>query len=144
MEHRVCGKLGIVLNEADGRWNDVLQYGTFADDHASRIGYLHGIWRRGSERTALLLELRFLCSAHRDDFFGLIDSHFEHYTEVGTDLRLDMVGFGLCDADSEGQCALWGNRNVHEEWFFRSEGSAEHSAILDVEGSLRQGGISWD
>lgn len=120
------------FNDANCRWSDVLQYGTFADEHASRIGYLHGIWRRESVQTALLLELRFFSSANRDDFFGLIDSHFQRYTEMGTDLRMDLVGFGLYDADRESPRALWGSRNVHEEWFFRSEGSAAHSDILDV------------
>jgi hypothetical protein len=61
---------------------------------------------------------------------------------VGTDLRLDLTGFGLYDADSEGSHALWGSRNVHEEWFSRGGGTAENSSILDVEGRAPYHGIS--
>jgi hypothetical protein len=111
------------------RWEDVLQYGVYQDQHASRIGYLHGIWRSQEGQTTVLLELRFFRGVHRDHFFTLVDRYFTQYTEVGVELREDLIGYRPYDEDGDQRHALWGNRNVHEEWALYDSGADGNTEV---------------
>jgi hypothetical protein len=103
----------------------------YVDRHATRIGYLHGIWRdEVDQRSSVLLELRFFSGVHRDHFFAVVDSYFMQYTEVGIDLREDLAGFRPYDQDGgDARHALWGNRNIHEEWMHGANGAEGDTEI---------------
>jgi hypothetical protein len=80
-------------------------------------------------QAAVLLELSFFRGVHRDDFFGVVDGYFTRYTEVSVDLREDLAGFRPYDEDGDPRHALWGHRNIHEEWMYGGGGAEGDTGV---------------
>jgi hypothetical protein len=109
-----------VFSFSSDRSDDVLQFGRYVDDHATRIGYVYAIMRRDALALTTLLEFKFFRGDHRAQFVSILEglSHAEGGNLVE---REDLAGFAEFDRDVYGSSERWGRRNVHLEWAFFDE-----------------------
>jgi hypothetical protein len=114
----------IETNQVDSAYV-ILQYGVYTERTASRIGYIHALWRRPTRLVPVLFQLRFFGGEARDRFFSQMHQLFVTFTELDETEREDMEGYAPYDADAgDRRSETWGVRNVHHEWSFCRVGGA--------------------
>ena len=116
----MVGQVRLVGNETNrlDSASAILQYGVYTERAASRIGYIHALWRTSSRLVPVLFQLRFLGGEARDRFFAQMHERIVTFTDLGDYEREDMEGYAPYDADDDRLAETWGVRNVHHEWNF--------------------------